>query len=72
MTKRRRTANPIYQKPLTTAEFEGKKAALKPVKAIACKMCGSTRTTLRKVKEGEYQCQDTGKCLILAQRKLLN
>lgn len=72
MTKRRRTANPIFQQPLTADEQEGKRITKAMSRYLTCRLCNSTGGTLVKVPDTaptEYECQDRGKCKIMRQRR---
>ena len=79
MTVRRKTANPIFQKPLTVAESEGSLPTKVQSRYLTCQVCGSTGGTLVKifkhfnethhVKEWAYECQDRGKCKIMVGRR---
>lgn len=72
MTIRRRTATPTFQKPLTTAEAEGKQVTRPTPKYVTCRLCGSSGGTLVKVKDTaptEYECQDKGKCKVMKLRR---
>ena len=66
MTRRRRTANPIFQKPLTTAEAEGKQVIIALPKYLSCHICGSIGGTLVKIDEGIYVCRDKEKCRVMS------
>ena len=64
MTRRRRTANPIFQRPLTTAELTKQVAAPK-TRYVRCFRCGTTGTQhggLHKVEDGWYECNNAVKC----------
>ena len=63
MTKRRRQANPMFSKPLTTAEVTGMPKTIKrPFRVMFCQRCGGTSGTLAKVGDGKYVHQDINKC----------
>lgn len=67
MTRRRHTANPIFQRPLTTAELT-KQAVVPKVRMIRCLRCNSTGTAnggLHKVEDG-CQCNNAVQCEKLA------
>jgi len=64
MTRRRRTANPIFQQPLTTPKLTEPE-----LRYLRCHRCGSTGTAhrgLRKGEDGRYECNDVVKCKKLA------
>uniref|UniRef100_A0A6M3JHH5 Uncharacterized protein n=2 Tax=viral metagenome TaxID=1070528 RepID=A0A6M3JHH5_9ZZZZ len=68
MTRRRRTANPIFQRPLTTAEAT-KQTIVPKINYLRCLRCGQTGTQhggLHKVEDGWYECNDTIECEALA------
>jgi hypothetical protein len=75
MTTRRRTANPIFQKPLTKAEADSNLPAPPKPNYIRCRHCGSTGTLfgrgLRKVDDDQYECNDKDECSKFASRKSL-
>jgi hypothetical protein len=63
MTKRRRTANPTFQRPLTNQEVDPNLPAPRPKgKAMVCVNCGYAGGTLVKVDEGEYKHQKEELC----------
>jgi len=65
VTKRRRTATPVFQKPMTTAELTKQVVAPK-TGYIRCHRCGSTGAAsgrgLHKVEAGWYECNDAVQC----------
>ena len=64
MTRRRRTANPIFQRPLTTAELT-KQPIAQETRFIKCHRCGTTGTQhggLHKVDDGWYECNNLVEC----------
>ena len=72
MSKRRRTATPIFQKPLTLAEVEGTTYLDNKGTIITCRLCHSSGGTLVKAKDTnpvEYECQDKGKCEVMRLRR---
>jgi len=65
MTRRRRTANPIFQKPLTYAELDKDKhfTIVPEGRQIVCSICkGRGARGLHKVGDDIYRCNDPEIC----------
>ena len=69
MTRKIRTANPMFQKPLTTAEADKKGLTPTKLNYITCSKCGLSGGTLVRVGEDTYECQDKAKCRMLQLRR---
>ena len=73
MTRRRRTANPMFQRPLTTAELTKIPKPVKhPGKLITCLFCGEPGFGgLHKSSDGKYFCNNMLKCHAARRQKEL-
>lgn len=73
MSIRRKTATPIYQKPLTSAELEGKAVTKSskgsPITCQECKASGGTLVKMPDTLPQTYRHQDKEKCGMMKLRR---
>ena len=62
MSRRRRTATPTFQRPLTTMEVTGERI-YHPLTYLKCHKCGMFGQTLVEIND-QYECQDKARCAL--------